>query len=569
MSNDLLFFSLETSPPDVSAKNDIAIENDSNNKSQPHDFKKVLENQMVGPGKNSEDSKKTSEKQSKNPAKEHQDIEAENIAAVSGPLLEEIDQNLGKTLPSLTVHDRALEVGRLILTTTKPMVDENSLSEFVRQQVQSNGKALSQEHFTSKPVFKVNPEYSVDPQIQGQSDQSSNGARGANNGFISKVSKSSEFQLAQRTLSIELNQDVEKLNKPVVDNKGLRISSNKIAIAKDAHLVQQTDKGVGAVVEASNYGNSHEVSLDKNLMVEKDGLRSNKELELVNNEKMIKAPHRKVDSAEFLLGLDRQYNRIKNAEALSNQKQGIGSKIDGLVISKSSELDSKSKVADPLKHLQVREAFFKVGNESGIAEPKEFDITELTGTSALESKRFGGAAITEPAQDIDVRARAVARETATNLVEILTSRGDARDSFLRTEQYSHWSQRFGEILGQRLSVAINRGSWNVKLNLHPSSLGHIDITLDIGDKGIEGQISSADPVARQLLQDSLPKLRSSLAELYNQGETINLSLGDKEKSGSGSENPDNSLEVAIDLLSEEFAVEDGQALTVNGLDLFV
>ena len=187
----------------------------------------------------------------------------------------------------------------------------------------------------------------------------------------------------------------------------------------------------------------------------------------------------------------------------------------------------------------------------------------------LETKGFGASAIVEPAQDIDIRARVVSRDTVNNLGEILTSKAEARDGFLRTEQYANWRQRFGEILGQRLSVAINNGSWNVKLNLHPSSLGHIDVTLDIGDKGIEGQINSADPVARQLLQDSLPKLRSTLAELYDQGEAINLSLGDKEKSGSGSENPDNSLEVAIDLLAEEFAVEDGQALTVNGLDLFV
>ena len=157
----------------------------------------------------------------------------------------------------------------------------------------------------------------------------------------------------------------------------------------------------------------------------------------------------------------------------------------------------------------------------------------------------------------------------SNFGEMLTSKADIRDGFLRTEQYSNWSQRFGEVLGQRLSLAINNGSWNVKLNLHPSTLGHIDISLDIGEKGIEGQINSNDPVARQLLQDSLPKLRATLAELYDQQESVNLSMGDKEKSGSESEKPDNSLEVAIDLLAEEFALKDGQGASINGLDVFV
>ena len=60
-----------------------------------------------------------------------------------------------------------------------------------------------------------------------------------------------------------------------------------------------------------------------------------------------------------------------------------------------------------------------------------------------------------------------------------------------------------------------------------------------------------------------------MAELYDQQESVNLSMGDKEKSGSESEKPDNSLEVAIDLLAEEFALKDGQGASMNGLDVFV
>ena len=48
-----------------------------------------------------------------------------------------------------------------------------------------------------------------------------------------------------------------------------------------------------------------------------------------------------------------------------------------------------------------------------------------------------------------------------------------------------------------------------------------------------------------------------------------MSMADKEKSGSRSEKPDNSLEVSIDLLAEDLASEDGQVAEVNGLDLFV
>ena len=109
----------------------------------------------------------------------------------------------------------------------------------------------------------------------------------------------------------------------------------------------------------------------------------------------------------------------------------------------------------------------------------------------------------------------------------------------------------------------------MRLSLHPSSLGQIDINLDIGEKGIDGQINSSDPVARQLLQDSLSKLRATLSELYDQDASVNLSMGDKEKSGSGSEKQDNSVEMSIDLLAEDFALDDDQVVSLNGLDLFV
>ena len=136
MSDDLLFFSLETST-DISAKKDIAVAADGGNKSQAPEFKKILEEQMSDSGKKNTDAE-PAENQIANIDEDQQDIKLEDVPAVSGPFIQGVDENLGKTLPSLTVHGRALEVGRVILTTAKPVVDENSLSEFVRKQVQSD-----------------------------------------------------------------------------------------------------------------------------------------------------------------------------------------------------------------------------------------------------------------------------------------------------------------------------------------------------------------------------------------------------------------------------------------------
>ena len=549
MSDDLLFFSLETSP-DVSAKNEVAGSVDSGSKQQATDFNKVLERQMAVSNKNQEDTKASKEDRTTNLDEDHQAIEGDNLPVVNGPSLRLIDENLGKTLPSLTVHDRALEVGRVILTTAEPVVDENSLSEFVRKQIQSN-KVLPDDNFSAQRTL-----------LQGKSDKSYGNEKGQYAQPDIETSRTSEFQLAQRLVSAEMKQQSQVLEGPNPGNKRLGTTANKLKMENEANAFRLMNRDLQSPVEPSKAVWVDGKQIDKGWTLENDRALLNKELARVNGEAHNKSELGKQDITDL------KYNGTKNPQGLNVFKKESDVIKDDSVSPKTPVVDKKSQAINPLRDMHKVEAA-KFGSEPSALESVDFELPVLSSSSSLETKGFGASAIVEPAQDIDIRARVVSRETVNNLGEILTSKAEARDGFLRTEQYANWSQRFGEILGQRLSVAINNGSWNVKLNLHPSSLGHIDVTLDIGDKGIEGQINSADPVARQLLQDSLPKLRSTLAELYDQGEAINLSLGDKEKSGSGSENPDNSLEVAIDLLAEEFAVEDGQALTVNGLDLFV
>ena len=560
MSDDLLFFSLETSP-DVSAKNEVAGSVDSGSKQQATDFNKVLERQMAVSNKNQEDTKASKEDRTTNLDEKHQDIEADNLPVVNGPSLRQIDENLGKTLPSLTVHDRALEVGRVILTTAKPVVDENSLSEFVRKQIQSN-KALPDDNFSAQRALEVKPEYQSVAPLQRKTDKSYGNEKGQYVEPFIEASRTSEFQLAQRLVSAEMKQQNQGLERPNAGNKRFGTTANKLKMENEANAFRLMNRDVQSPVEPSKAVWVDGKQIDKGWTLENDRALLNKELARVKEETHSKSELGKQDITDL------KYNGTKNPQGLNVFKKESDVIKDDSVSPKTPVVDKKSQAINPLRDMHMVEAA-KFGSEPSALESVDFELPVLSSSSSLETKGFGASAIVEPAQDIDIRARVVSRETVNNLGEILTSKAEARDGFLRTQQYANWSQRFGEILGQRLSVAINNGSWNVKLNLHPSSLGHIDVTLDIGDKGIEGQINSADPVARQLLQDSLPKLRSTLAELYDQGEAINLSLGDKEKSGSGSENPDNSLEVAIDLLAEEFAVEDGQALTVNGLDLFV
>ena len=552
MADDLLFSTLEISP-EVSPKSDFSSNSKIGDDTQPSDFKRIFSDQV---SLRDTVAKNSREKQSQdsNSAEADPEDDQEIVTAENGSLKEGVDSDIGKTLPTLTVHDRALEIGRVILTTARPLVNDSSLSEFVRRQGQTDKTAASEIAETGKRSA-----------LDFSGKQSEIGMPGQSNG------ESLEAKIDQVLLGTSLPRqgvNPEQLSKEPgqlfvkgAATRNISELSTAQLISQNAHLgINRSSSDRMSEARLNPGGGLPRVTRESEIGVEKTN-----EGQLLN--KTIGQKDKTVDG----LSLDKS---IKPTRDFADQKSvedenGISKRAELAVGDKSevklSEKGPRFPSVESLKAFVTRDLNNPLAD---INHQNPVESNEMLTSNLAEPRRASALVVQDLGQDVDGRPRIMAKEISS-FGEMLTSKADIRDGFLRTEQYSNWSQRFGEVLGQRLSLAINNGSWNVKLNLHPSTLGHIDISLDIGEKGIEGQINSNDPVARQLLQDSLPKLRATLAELYDQQESVNLSMGDKEKSGSESEKPDNSLEVAIDLLAEEFALKDGRGASMNGLDVFV
>ena len=72
------------------------------------------------------------------------------------------------------------------------------------------------------------------------------------------------------------------------------------------------------------------------------------------------------------------------------------------------------------------------------------------------------------------------------------------------------SQRFGDILGQRLLQQISQGNWKVELNLEPGDLGAIRVEMEFKKGELEASFRAGQAMTKDLLQDSLPRLREAL-----------------------------------------------------------
>jgi flagellar hook-length control protein FliK len=127
--------------------------------------------------------------------------------------------------------------------------------------------------------------------------------------------------------------------------------------------------------------------------------------------------------------------------------------------------------------------------------------------------------------------------SSKSLAEPITNR-DETSLFRRQEQYLDASRRLTQAIGERLSAQIVKGAWKVEMDLHPKSLGRIEIKLEMRNGELEAHFNSSQNVTRDLLQESFTKLKDVLAEHGIDSAYIGLGAGeDKNSDGKPTDQP--------------------------------
>ena len=131
------------------------------------------------------------------------------------------------------------------------------------------------------------------------------------------------------------------------------------------------------------------------------------------------------------------------------------------------------------------------------------------------------------------------------------------------------SRRLTEALGQRLAAQITRGAWRVEMDLHPKSLGRIEIQLEMKNGELEANFHSANSATRELLAESMPRLRTALEEHGMETAYIGLELANQGKSDgkSTAQRHQSQSDVLVD--DEPESREIKGHLSDDGLDVLV
>jgi len=440
------------------------------------------------------------------------EIEAESSVA---PVLAQIVPDNGNSLPKLSIYTPGLEVGRVILTTSTPKVNADSLAAFARAQgiseaVLSPGLAQGtdlQQQTASAPEPKAVPSILSGlltglPDAKGPLDKAAE--------TLPKGSKAAPG--AEDTLAALRAQQAFALAKPEVGPTVTRQSGGDLV-----------NPLASTMIGAHDLRNVHRQPLAESAA--KDAGKN--------------FAHREITS-----DLGQTIEKVAQAKTLSEK----------------------------LSISELRQARQAIDSAMELARSNVQNGVEITPTSRdIESPTAAAPALSAPPVNAIQVAPGSAVPVAVSLAAVL-SLNDPSLMQARMQPYQDWAEKFGEVLGQKLSLALKQGTWAVKLNLNPHSLGEIAIALEVGEKGVEGQLSSSDGAVRQLLGDALPKLRSSLEELFDQRGSVNIQV-DADEDAKGKQSSGDMVEIAIDLEDEIFSgnkVLVGSGITLrDGFDVLV
>ena len=205
---------------------------------------------------------------------------------------------------------------------------------------------------------------------------------------------------------------------------------------------------------------------------------------------------------------------------------------EGLLVATQLSGKQASEIGKPIKGALAAssEQKFKLPDESGKQVPVKLVMIEASTTLQQWQKL----------KQIDSDTAESSPEAPSTLLQsesrVLRASPELQAARLvKTEQDAQaLSQKFAEQLGQRLIQNVQKGHWRAELELHPRSLGRIDVQLDFVNGQLEGHFQTHNPATRELLQEGLPRLREWLQQTGTQVASLEVNNGN---SGQGGEKP--------------------------------
>ena len=82
----------------------------------------------------------------------------------------------------------------------------------------------------------------------------------------------------------------------------------------------------------------------------------------------------------------------------------------------------------------------------------------------------------------------------------------------RAESLRGLTDKLGNMIARQIAGQIGRGRWSLEIAMHPAELGSIEIEMEMTERGLEANFRATQSVTRDLLMESMPRLKSWFEE---------------------------------------------------------
>ncbi|NCX49561.1 MAG: flagellar hook-length control protein FliK, partial [Gammaproteobacteria bacterium] len=103
-------------------------------------------------------------------------------------------------------------------------------------------------------------------------------------------------------------------------------------------------------------------------------------------------------------------------------------------------------------------------------------------------------------------------ETTMTQSELKDFRSFLADHLRRAETIQQLTDRLGAFVAKQVTAQISQGRWSVDLTLHPAELGSIKVDMEMTERGLEATFRASQAVTRDLLMESMPRLKQWFEE---------------------------------------------------------
>jgi flagellar hook-length control protein FliK len=243
----------------------------------------------------------------------------------------------------------------------------------------------------------------------------------------------------------------------------------------------------------------------------------------------------------------------------------------------------QSQVAKLIIEPKIAQVFKQQVRESLNVPPTKLDAINLDQSRvlALSSSGVTSGAAPVAAAPIVVEGQTAGPATlnpatAANITGELSADSGAdelkQDLLRRQDDFMQLSRQLTDALGKRLTAQIQRGSWHVEMELHPRSLGRVEVQLEMKNGELEARFITANATTRDLINEGMPRLREAFQEHGTETAYKNLGEANQGAPDGKSTASDRAAEALNERSSSEIETDSpkaNQSITANGLNVLV